>query len=244
MSNAVAAFGTTLNWDGEDIAEITSISGPSLKSDAIDVTSHDSTDATREFIAGLVDGGDVTIEGHFYSGDSAGIIAFIADMLARSTKECIITGPTSEAFTWTFDAFATEFDTSYPHDNKLGFTATLKVTGVPALAVTASTGMSACTGIEENGGGAITLLPTFAIGTYAYTTSVNTASTYIKLTPTAASHTITISNGSEEQQVTSGAQSGEIDLGAAGTITTVTVKVQESGKTAKTYTIYVSRAAS
>jgi predicted secreted protein len=243
MSDGNSAFGTTLKWNATALAELTGISGPSMKADTIDLTNHDSADGFREFVAGVRDGGEISIEGNFLSSDTTGQMAFITDAQAGTEREVIITGPTADAFTWTMDCIVTAFEPTHPYDGKLGFTATLKVTGKPVLAVTLSTGMSALSGIEENAGGAITFLPTFAIGTFAYTTSVNTASSYIKLTPTAASHTITISNGTSDQTVTSGAQSGEIDLGAAGTITTVTVKVQESGTVAKTYTIYVTRAA-
>ena len=51
-SAAVSGFGTILNWDTADIAELTSISGPTESMNTIDVTSHDSDDAYAEFVAG------------------------------------------------------------------------------------------------------------------------------------------------------------------------------------------------
>jgi predicted secreted protein len=241
MSNGYLAFGTTLSWNSQALAEVVNLTGPSMKADAKEMTSHDSTGGFREYLSGLKDGGEITLDLNFVPGDTNGIIALVADYKAGTARTAVITGPTAAAFTWTATAIVTSVEPSFPFDDKLGISVTLKLTGVPVMAVTASTGMASLTGIEENTGAALTFNPTFAIGTLSYVVAVNTASTYIKLTPTAGSHTITISNGTSEQTVTSGAQSGEIDLGSAGTITTVTVKVKETGKMAKTYTIYVSR---
>ena len=133
-TSAQAAFGAKLNWDSEDIAEVTSISGPSMKVDMIDVTSHDSPDTFREFIAGLADGGEVTFEGNFIASDSAGIIAFITDMQARTAKTCKITLPASLGY-WSGTAYATAFDMNYAHDDRISFTATVKYAGKPALTI-------------------------------------------------------------------------------------------------------------
>jgi predicted secreted protein len=236
-------MGLTLSWDGEELMEITSLSGPNSKIDTIDKTHYGSADNYREFMATFIDAGEVSLEGNFISGDTDGQIAMIADFQARSKKEAIITLPAASATTWTFDAIITSLTFSQPLDGKLGISATLKISGAATLGTTASTGMSACTGVEENGGGAITLAPAFAIGKFYYTTSVNTASGYIKLTPTAASHTITVISLGVKTTVATTEQSGEIAIGAADSCTLVTVQVYEAGKTVKVYRIYVYRPA-
>lgn len=241
MTDALGAYGTTLTWNGNVIAEVRNISGPKITIDTKDVTSHSSADAHKEFIPTLVDGGEVSIEALFIPGDTDGQKAFITDAQARTSRTAIITLPTAAGATWTFTGIVTSLDFTHPAPDELGFTATIKVTGKPVLAITASTGMSALSVIEENGGGAVTPVPTFAIGTFTYSLSVNTLSDYVKFTPTAASHTITIKCGTQSEVVTSGAQSGEITLGSAGSVTTITIEVQESGKTKKTYTFYVTR---
>lgn len=240
--NAKSAFGMTLTWNGNEVAEIETISGPNMTMNVATVHPHDSASKFADIVTTTGDSGEISISGNIYLGDTDGQIAMITDFKAGTPREVVVTGPTAAPFTWTVDAAVTSYSFDYPKDGVLGFSATLKISGEPAFAYTESTGMSALSGIEEEAGGAITFNPTFAIGTLTYVTTVNTASSYIKLTPTAATHTITVSNGSESQTVTSGAQSGEIDLGAAGSVTTITVEVQESGKVAKTYTIYVSRA--
>lgn len=85
-----------------------------------------------------------------------------------------------------------------------------------------------------------TLSPVFAAGTYAYTAAVANATTSVTVTPTLAGATITLRvNGTI---VATGTPSGAIAL-AVG-VNTVTVTVAETAKTNKTYTIYISRAAS
>lgn len=240
-TSALGAFGAVLTWNSQPIAEIINISGPKITIETKDVTSHSSPSSFKEFIPGLADGGEVSIEGNFIPGDTNGQIAFINDAVARMARTAVITLPTAAATSWTFTGIITSLEFTAPHDDKLGFSATIKITGVPVKGVTASAGMSALTGIEENAGAALTFLPAFAIGTFIYTTTVNTNSDWVKLTPTAAAHTITITVGGADSVVASGAQSGELALGAAGTVTTITIKVQESDHVAKTYTLHVSR---
>jgi len=142
MSSAVSGFGTKLNWDGVDLDELTSISGPSQSLDTIDVTSHDSTSAFKEFVNGLLDGGEISFEGNFVSGDSDGQIAMHTDFQAGSVKTWIIKHPawvesSHEYPQITGSGYVTSFALSYPHDGKISVSGTIKVTGKPTLTVTA-----------------------------------------------------------------------------------------------------------
>lgn len=141
-SSGVAAWGTLFSWNAHDLAELTSISGPGESMDAIDLTSHDSADAFKEFVAGLHDGGDISVEGNFIKGDSDGQIAMHTDFQAGTAKTWIIKHPawveTSHEFPQvTASGLVTAFELTYPMDGKIGFTATIKVTGKPVLKVTA-----------------------------------------------------------------------------------------------------------
>ncbi len=242
-TSAEKAFGTQITRNGTVIAELASI-GPAGKTlETQDVTTHQSANGYREFIGTLKDGGEIALAGNFIKGDTNGQVGLETDLENRTVQSFVITFAGTAA-TWTFSALVTKFQIEdMTPDGKQGFTATLRVTGKPVLAITASGGLTGLTGIEENAGGAITFVPAFLAGTTTYAVSVNTASTWIKLTPTAAAHTITISNGTSSQTVTSGAQSGEIDLGAADSVTTVTITATESGKVAQVTTIYVTRPA-
>jgi len=231
MTSGISAFGTTFNWDGADLAELTSIGGPSMKAETIDLSTHDSSDQFREFVAGMRDGGELTVEGNFISSDSTGQIALVTDMQAGSSKTLIITGPTSAAFTWTLTAICTAFEPTFPYDGKLGFTASFKATGKPVLAVTAATGPTDIL-VTGSVAGALAEIPTYAAGTYSYIVDT-TADATVTVTVTAAGATSITVNGNT---VTSGVASSAIDL-TPGAITTITVIVGETGKVNKTYTI-------
>ncbi len=238
-TSAVSAKGTVLIWDYFKLLEMVNITGLSESTDALDVTSHDSASAFREYAAGLHDGGELSLDGNFITSDSLGQIAYHTDMQAGTTKTCFLLLPMSIGLALSFSAVAKKFEPSFPADGKFGLALSMQCTGTPTLLTTQTTGISAMTGIEENGGGAITIAPTVAAGTYEYTTSVNTASDWVKLTVTATSHTIYIQGTS----VASTVQSGEIALGAAGTTTNVWILAYESAKSPRLYKLAVTRSA-
>jgi predicted secreted protein len=110
------------------IAEVTSITPPSITRDVIDATNADSPDGWREHIPGLKDGGEVSIEGNFIpggTGDQQLIVAQL-DTFARSYQ---IEFPNGEI--WDFKAFCTAYEPSAPFDDKMTFSATFKVSGKP-----------------------------------------------------------------------------------------------------------------
>lgn len=140
-SSGISGFGTILTWDGEDIAELTSISGPSETRGTIDLTSHESgTGAYKEFCAGLGDGGEISFEGNFISTDSDGQIAMHTDFQAGDTKVWIIKHPawvdsSHEYPQITGSGIVTAFVINPGLDDKISFSGTIKVTGKPALTV-------------------------------------------------------------------------------------------------------------
>ncbi len=238
-TSAIAAFGAVLKRNGNTIAELYNIGGLQVSRDMIEATSHASSDTYKEFIPGLKDGGEVPIEGNFIPSDTNGQIGLLTDYEAGTLQSFVITGPTAGAFTWTFSAYVTKFKTGdLTPDGKTTFTATLRVSGKPTLAVTISDDLTNLTGVEENGGAALTFTPTFDGSVYVYNITINTASTYIKLTPTLSGATITIRTATASQTVASGAESGTIAV-TDGEITDVYLDVKETGKVAKTYTLHV-----
>lgn len=122
-----AAYGTLLKRAGTTLAEVTNISGPGLALDALDMTSHDSS-GDREFIGGLLDGGEVTCEVNFMPGNATHK-QVIADMKARTVSTWSIVWSDGSSSTWSFSALPTAFEPSAPVDGKLSASITLKVTG-------------------------------------------------------------------------------------------------------------------
>lgn len=134
-----AGLGTILSLGApinQDVAELTNISGPGVSADTIDVSSHDSLaddDAYRTYVAGLLDGGEISVEGNLTTAVAGNYI--MTALEGRAAIPITITFPaTAGVATWTFDGIVTAFETSSPHDAKLGFSASIKVTGQPTLA--------------------------------------------------------------------------------------------------------------
>jgi hypothetical protein len=141
MSSGMAAYNTLLqiSTGGEtytDVAEVNSISGPSLSADAVEITHHgsgESSDAWREFVVGLLDGGEVSIDVNFLPTDStqadnaAGSIIYA--MVERTIYYYKIIWSDDDSTEWSFQALVTGFEPDAPVDGKLGASITFKVTG-------------------------------------------------------------------------------------------------------------------
>jgi len=208
-----------------------------LSVDSVEVTSHDSADYYKEFIPGLIDAGDVVLEGNFDYTDTAAQHAMITDANSRTSRTGVITFPSATGSTWTFTGFVTSVKIGdAPVDNVVPFTATVKVTGKPTFAVATSAGLT--TPFFSMSESAV-ISPDPAAAVYSYVATVLTAVTSVTLTPTAAAGVITVAGNT----VATGVASSSITLGAANTNTEVLVVITETSKAPITYTVLVARAA-
>ncbi len=119
-----------------EIANVTSISGPSITRNTYDVTAHDSTGEYMEFIGGLKDGGEVTFDLNFDPDEATHqtLIGYLDDTVARDYQ---VTLP-DDAATFDFSAFMTSFGLELPTDDKITASVTFKITGKPSLTVGSS----------------------------------------------------------------------------------------------------------
>jgi len=232
------AFGTTFSWNSQSIAGLTSINGVEVTVNFADVTSHLSANSYTEYLPGTIDTGELSIEGFFDYTDTAGQHAMITDMNAKTSRTWLITFPSATGTTWTGTGYVSAFKVGDAAiDGAIPFSARIKTTGKPTFGATASTGLTTpFFAISESA----VVTPAAANAVYSYVATVLTGVTSVTVTPTATAGTITV-NGST---VATGEASSAIALGAAGTNTTITIIVTETGKSPKTYTIYVARAAS
>jgi predicted secreted protein len=114
------------------VGEVLDITPPSLAKDAVDATHMASPDRWREFIAGLKDGGEVSLELSFIPGN-ASTTAALSDINSNSAGYYKIVFP--DATEWGFAAIATGFEAGDPLDDKMTATLTYKLTGKPAFIV-------------------------------------------------------------------------------------------------------------
>lgn len=124
-------FSVTVGSVLTPIASLTNIGGVELSADDVDVTAHDSADDYREFIQGLKDGGSVSIEGNYTHHTSQIALKTLFD--SGDTVAMEIDFPDALA-TWSFNGYINGFSTDAPLDDKLTFSASIKVTGKPTLA--------------------------------------------------------------------------------------------------------------
>lgn len=137
MSDAIRNLGTTLAFDATPsasgvVGELTSIGGMSMSRDTIDVTNYDSPDDCREFISGLVDAGEVSLEGNYVATDPGQI--YLKEAFDDGEIEsAVITF--SDASTCTFDCLVTGYEVA-PGEvgGKVNFSGTLKISGKPVWA--------------------------------------------------------------------------------------------------------------
>lgn len=240
MARATKALGTKISIGGTLVGNLTDISGIDMSVETMEVQTLDST--AKDYITGLLDGGEVTISGFFEPGN-AGQAAMDTAFRAGTENTFVITYPTSMGATDTFTGYITKLT----HGNStlsdpVGFEATILLTALPTLGTTPSTGASAIV-VTQAGGTALTGLsfsPTFAIGTFNYAVTFTTQTSYV-VKVTAASHTIDLYvDGVKTQTLTSGSESSAIAQATAGA-KLIQAIVYETGKSPKTYTLMVSK---
>lgn len=133
-----AAFGTLIAIDNGGsygtIAYVRDIGGPNISLDTIEVTTHSSTGGWREFIAGLLDGGEVSLDlfidlSQATQGNSTGLLS---ELTGRTVEGFRITWP--DASTATFNALVTNWEPGAVVDGALSGSVTLKITGAVTFA--------------------------------------------------------------------------------------------------------------
>jgi hypothetical protein len=137
-----AAYGSKLAIQIEqtgsytDLASIGDISGPSISAETIDVTTHDSADAFAEFVAGMLDGGEVSTDLVFESGPSGHGTLYNA-VADRQLHNFYLKLPgwvsTGAGGYFAFAGLLTAFNVTAPVKDKLGAAVTIKVSGKPVF---------------------------------------------------------------------------------------------------------------
>lgn len=130
MSDAIAGVGTSFRrWSGsawEAIAEVNSISGPSMTRDTIDVTSLDSTGGYREFITGFRDAGTVQLTMNFTQATFDIMKTDFEDDAAHNYE---IVLPDVGTTSLEFAGLVTEVPLEITADDKITASVTIKITG-------------------------------------------------------------------------------------------------------------------
>ena len=131
MTSAAIGYGSSFAiYSGSayvDVVQVTNITWPGYSRDAVDATHMASPDTFREYIPGLMDAGEVTIELNFVPSASDVIVAaMIAGKGAFQVRH-------ASGVKVQFDAIVTAYEATVPLDDKMTASATFKVTGKPTL---------------------------------------------------------------------------------------------------------------
>lgn len=109
------------------VAGVTSIGGPDLQGETIDITDMDSTNGFMEFLPGLVDGGEVELEMNYTKAETA-----LVHALWRTTGSYKIVF--SDSSNWAFTGFMTGLSNEAPHDDRVQASTSWKISGKPTFA--------------------------------------------------------------------------------------------------------------
>ncbi len=138
-TQAATGFGTLLKaGDGvgpetfTTILENISLAGPPLTRETVDATNHESPDGYREFLPSLADGGEVSGEGNLIMDTTQ--TNLLTDHQNGTLRNFELLVPLKGGSKkWSFAAYVTQFEASYPIDDKMTYAFSLKVTGKPTL---------------------------------------------------------------------------------------------------------------
>ena len=120
--------------EGRWIADLAPVGGPELGRDAIDVSTMDSPNKFREFIPGMLDAGEVTMDIN-YDGTAAGTGNFLSQQLTQTAQAITVSfgegTNTATSSSWVCSGFMTGLGHAIPHDDKVTQSVTIKLTGEP-----------------------------------------------------------------------------------------------------------------
>lgn len=138
MENIIRAIGTSLTKkksasETEDwlIGSLTSIGEIGVEISEIDVTTLDSPNGAKEFMAGDMDAGECAIAGYIKKRDDEQTVVKMMSLIkAGSLEDWEVQFPSKAK--WNFSAFVKSFKTTEETtDGLIGFNASLRISGLP-----------------------------------------------------------------------------------------------------------------
>jgi predicted secreted protein len=132
------ATGTAPGTTYADIANVTNIGGPDRTRETIDVTAHDSPGGWMEFLGGLKDGGEISLDINYDPAETTHQIDDDFDDVLPRNYRIVILPDTIDEHTWQISGILTELGDEFPYDDKMARTMTIKITGKPVLSATGS----------------------------------------------------------------------------------------------------------
>lgn len=130
-SSSSIGYGGTVTFDATAVEEVLSIGVPTIKMNPVEATHMASDNTYAEFLAGIRDGGEISIDVNARPKATGQTIA-ITKLHSGATCAVVITLPASLG-TWTATCYFTGYSSRLAAPDKMIATITLKVTGKPVL---------------------------------------------------------------------------------------------------------------
>lgn len=115
------------------VAQVTSLTGPALAADSIDVTTHDSTNAWEESVVGVLRSSELTFDIVYDPAedthDATGGAGILTRLEGKTRTDYSLVFPDTGTTTWNFDGEYTGFIPGMPVDGALTASVTIKITG-------------------------------------------------------------------------------------------------------------------
>lgn len=135
VSTAEKGAGSQFVWNSNAIVELTTIGEFGVTTDDIDVTSHDSSNNAYEYIAGLKNGGELSLAGNLITTDTSGQMAAITACLAGTKATGTITLPNTAASTWAATMHCKSYKINPDLKGALKISFVFKISGQPVWTV-------------------------------------------------------------------------------------------------------------
>jgi hypothetical protein len=129
---------STAGWNSDPtngfttIAEVRDSEGPNMGVGDTEVTYHNSPSSMKQYIPGLIEGGEVTIPVNWLPGDSThdSSTGLLSDLMNRTKNRdfCIVLSDTANSVIY-FTGYVKAFEPSHPVEGALQANITLKVDG-------------------------------------------------------------------------------------------------------------------
>lgn len=110
---------------------LTNIPPPPFSRDSVDVTNQSSPDMTKEYIPGLIDPGEISMELNWEPGNATDVVllAMLGENAPRVFEQAY--SQVTPARICTFNAFLTNYEPGVPIDDRMTASVTFRVTGKP-----------------------------------------------------------------------------------------------------------------
>jgi len=118
----------------DTIANVTTIGGPERTRETIDVTDHNSAGGWMEFIGGLKNGGEISLDLNYDPTEATHDLDDDFDDAVPRSYRIVLLPDTADEHTWQISGIMTNVGDEFPYDDKMGRSVTIKVSGKPVLA--------------------------------------------------------------------------------------------------------------